>query len=359
MFRSPTLFVVGAGASCEVGLPSGAALRENIAKLLDIRFENGVRQQSGDYEVWQAISIAAKEAGHQAQVNAYRAAACQIAGAMTQAISIDNYIDAHRGNKMIEACGKIAIVRAILMAESQSAIYYGQDKHKPFNYAPPKAWFQLFFQRLTEGVARSEVKNVFENVAIVTFNYDRCIEHYLYHALQNYYGIGASEAASLMETLRIYHPYGVAGRLPWQAEGQPGVAFGDEGYAQTLLHLSKQIKTFTERVEEERFLDAIRSEVAQAETLIFLGFAYAEQNMELLTPPKHKVVEGGLTTRTRKVIGTASGISAADVKVVIEQIADFLDRIVRNDGPLGCQTNIRNDLYCAGLFEQYQRSMSR
>jgi NAD-dependent SIR2 family protein deacetylase len=46
MFRSKTLFVVGAGASSEAGLPTGYELKNKIAELLNFHFEH-FEQQSG------------------------------------------------------------------------------------------------------------------------------------------------------------------------------------------------------------------------------------------------------------------------------------------------------------------------
>jgi len=41
MFKSKTLFVVGAGASQEAGLPTGTELKSIIAEKLDITFDHG------------------------------------------------------------------------------------------------------------------------------------------------------------------------------------------------------------------------------------------------------------------------------------------------------------------------------
>ena len=46
----------------------------------------------------------------------------RIRDAMPQAISIDNFIDTHGENKLIELCGKLAIVRTILEAEAKSTL---------------------------------------------------------------------------------------------------------------------------------------------------------------------------------------------------------------------------------------------
>lgn len=60
MFKSKTVFIVGAGASCEAGLPSGDTLKERIAELLDIRFNDwGSDQISGDRRIVKALREAA------------------------------------------------------------------------------------------------------------------------------------------------------------------------------------------------------------------------------------------------------------------------------------------------------------
>ena len=48
IFEKKTLTVVGAGASSQAKLPTGSELKRKIAKLLDLKFPNGYRQNSGD-----------------------------------------------------------------------------------------------------------------------------------------------------------------------------------------------------------------------------------------------------------------------------------------------------------------------
>ena len=48
MFKANTLFVVGAGASFEFGLPTGEGLKSKIIEALDIRFGHGTGLISGN-----------------------------------------------------------------------------------------------------------------------------------------------------------------------------------------------------------------------------------------------------------------------------------------------------------------------
>ena len=105
-------------------------------------------------------------------------------------------------------------------------------------------------QILTDGRRKENINQLFEDVCCITFNYDRCIEHFFFHALQNYYNIKPDEAAGIMQGFKIFHPYGMVGRLPWQGEGV-STPFGADVSGSDLLSLAEQIKTYTERIEDE------------------------------------------------------------------------------------------------------------
>ena len=69
------------------------------------------------------------------------------------------------------------------------------------------------------------------------------------------------------------------------AAGSAKMEFGAEPNAQDLVR-QEQIKTFTEGTNPEASdIVEIRDQVAEADTLVFLGFAYHQQNLELLRRP--------------------------------------------------------------------------
>ena len=109
MVRNNTVIVLGAGASQEFKLPTGAELKTNIATLLDFHFQSGPQLDRGDEKILRALQKFA--GGYQS----YLPAAYQIRDALPLAKSIDDYLEAHKDNEKIEICGKLAIVRAILI----------------------------------------------------------------------------------------------------------------------------------------------------------------------------------------------------------------------------------------------------
>ena len=107
-----TVFVIGAGASKEVGLPTGDELKNLISKSLDIDTDAFDRKAtSGDSLICETLIREVPDG------LTYLPAAHHIRDAMPQAESIDNFIYQHQGDKKIELCGKLAIVRSILVAE--------------------------------------------------------------------------------------------------------------------------------------------------------------------------------------------------------------------------------------------------
>ena len=112
MFQSKTLFVVGAGASQEVGLPTGRGLRETIASKVEFEFDSG-HLERGDRNIWMALDLHVEQlrrefpprvlSTQQELENCFNAGR-HIASAMPQALSIDNFIDAQQ-NEKVEVCG--------------------------------------------------------------------------------------------------------------------------------------------------------------------------------------------------------------------------------------------------------------
>lgn len=121
-----TVFVIGAGASQEVNLPTGAELKKVIADSLQ---ENS---RGGQSAIWEAFKFLSDHSDHGSyKFEQFAAASKHIREAMPQAVSIDNFLNAHPDDKLMALCGKCAIVQAILQAEFNSLIFVGsknQDK---------------------------------------------------------------------------------------------------------------------------------------------------------------------------------------------------------------------------------------
>ena len=336
-----TVFVVGAGASQEVDLPTSAELKTAIARYLDIRFDR-IQQSSGDHIIAEALRITS-------DINQCLPACHKIRDALPQAMSIDNFIDAHQENEKVKLCGKLAIVRSILEAERISRLYvkpYHVDRELNFNILED-TWYNVLWQRITESCQVEGLKDRFSSIALIIFNYDRCIEHFLFHAMQNYYDLSAEDAAAIVNSMKIFHPYGLVGSLPW-ATGSADMAFGGEPSAQQLVKLAEKIKTFTEGTNPEASdIMEIRRHVATADSLVFLGFAYHQQNLKLLAQPDDR---RNNERNTINCYGTTVGISKADLDVISSEILKLCNASLA--------PNEDKNLTCQQLFNTYRRTLS-
>ena len=340
-----TLFIVGAGASSEAELPTGNQLTKKIGSFLDIRLDRGRNSAPGDEFIIGAFRLHASQADTPGvNLNPYWQAAKQIKNAMPQAPSIDNFIDTHKGDIYIELCGKIAIVRSILDAEKNSLLYINLSNiYNRINFSRlEKTWYASFWKLLTVNCKKEELSGRLKSISLIVFNYDRCIEHFLYNSLQNYYGIPPADAEQLVNEIQIFHPYGVVGKLPWQ--GGDSINFGDKPDTHKLLKLAKQIKTFTEGTDPNSSeILSIRKNVSEAENIVFLGFAYHKLNMELMAPDN--------SDKPTTYFGTAQGISDSDCKIIENELMNY-----KSSSPKGVFIN--NKLGCVNLFEEYWRSLT-
>lgn len=128
--------------------------------------------------------------------------------------------------------------------------------------------------------------------------------------------------------------------MPWQGSGN-AVEFGADDA--NLGELSSGIRTYTDRLDDPQFLEGIKATIEGARTLVFLGFAYHSQNLDLLFPAQ--------AVKPDRVLGTAFGISAFN--------RDAVEFAVRSklEGKRGQSLDILNGLKCGDLLDQYSSAL--
>jgi hypothetical protein len=334
MFKRRTLFILGAGASCEAGLPTGVALAKIIREKMDVRFgETNKLIGEGDHSLYAHIRNTYPKDG-----DTFWKAARRIKAGLGFAQSIDDFLDQHRSDAHVNLYGKAAIVRAILEAEAESKFHFDRFT-SPDGFNPDKfadTWFAKFMYMLGRRVPRENVSGIFDNVRFIVFNYDRCVEHFLFNAIKRLYHLSDEEALLIIDGLQFIHPYGVIGSLR-------EIEFGAR--QANYLALAEGIKTYTEQIEAAGIIEQIANEVYHADCIVFLGFAYHSQNMEMLKPQE--------PINAVSIFGTAYKMSASDVNVVTHQLANFKSTRDRLKA-----VHLEHELTCAGLFDHYSRSLS-
>jgi hypothetical protein len=145
------------------------------------------------------------------------------------------------------------------------------------------------------------------------FNYDRCLELVLRNAVMSYYGVDGSVAAGIVkESVEIIHPYGSLGPLPILArDGSTPFGAADVD----LVKVASGIQTFTEAVDSSVVSQA-KSAVENADVLVFLGFGFLPQNVDLIAP--------GESRKAMRLHATTFGFSNTDKLIIAEQLKRFI-----------------------------------
>lgn len=272
MLKANTVFILGAGTSAELNMPLGAALKSHILEVLP-----GVRGGGVD-----AVRSALYDRGDR-QANSR--ACATIRGGLEVAASIDNFVEHHAADRSLVHCAKVGIVAAILRGERQSGLYV-KDSLDPLPSAAHGSTFGSIF-RLVVGNCRADaLGEAFSRVAFVNFNYDRCLEQYLYSTLVHHSGLAPAAAAAVVDGLDIWHPYGTIGPLNWSSKFEPGesrVEFGSDPERLWLERQATSIRTFSEErgTTEDQEIKAALRDAAQ---IVFLGCAFHRQNLRLIEP---------------------------------------------------------------------------
>ena len=348
--KKSLVFIIGAGASKEVGLPLGFELKNKIGEALDIRFDSaGYQRISGDPKIEQAFRLITQGPnGRPGDINPHLYASWKIRDAMPQAASIDNFLDAHRDDPLIIECGKLAIASCILEAESKSMMRIDNSNiNNTMNFKNlGETWYGDFFKFIVEGCQRQDVSEQLSKIAVITFNYDRCIEAYLHAALRNYYHTSIDETTELLSHLKIYHPYGSIGQLSWPAH-HPNIEFGGSPMPHQLVGIAKELKTFTEGTNKTHSeINEIRSLVKDGESLVFLGFGFNKQNLDLLFEPNTLPIKV-----PGKIFGSAFGISETDCDYIAEEFETKRKYEKK-------RIKLNRHLSCRDFFKEYGRSIS-
>ncbi len=310
MIRSKTTLVVGAGASCELQFPSNDELLARVGQSFDFsRFGTGVQMKDSVLLSQYLQKTAARLGKNDKDIHA-AAERIRIAAKLTR--SIDSLLDQHDTDQLITVAGKLAIVHYICQAEAKSILRSEPRIVGDLPIQGTDTWLYQLGQLVTSGVPRSQVDKCLDDLSIINFNYDRSIEHFLPWAMVMAFGMELKDAQAIVAAkLRIIHPYGTIGRLPWQKGEAADCDWGTE-QPWNIHNLASLIRTSTEVQRDQNMLTQIRSAFSSAKRIVFLGFGFQPQNVDLL-------VDYGLSHDPEIVI-TVNGMSRTNRDSVVRMM---------------------------------------
>jgi hypothetical protein len=250
MIRKQTVLVLGAGASVPYGFPTNDGL---VRAILD-----GCREQNTEFR----ISMCAAGAGDAEITEFHRALE------RTQLFSIDAFLE-HQPR--FADLGKLAIATALIPKELPDQLM-----------AASEHWYRLLFNHLVGPRGFSASK-----LTVITFNYDRSLEQYLFMTVQQEFQLSVVQARGVLASAKFIHVHGDLGLLEWRPTNLDVLVrpYTPESTAETLRAAAKRILTvgdISRRGQSDELKYYLHSTLYEAEVIGFLGFGYHDVLIERL-----------------------------------------------------------------------------
>lgn len=304
MVTKPTVFILGAGASEPYGYPSGKKLVQEII--------DGLQDRNELFQLCEGLEFYKQEIDK--FCNALR---------LSGDFSIDSFLE--RNTEFIEL-GKVVIGLTLFKKENPNTLSSGGK--------------DMWYGDLVNELKTPSKNDFLPKVSVLTFNYDRSFDHYLFTSIKHsYWGLSDNECASLVKSVPIIHLHGQIGKLPWQdtnGAGRPynntlkeleiikksmsqnGILMNGQIVSSAKHYIKKeisgQIKIIHEREldSDPGFSEAHRL-LTKAEKIYFLGFGYNDENLRRLRIKNlSKDIEieipEGKSVTSRIIEGTSFGI---------------------------------------------------
>jgi hypothetical protein len=317
MITIPTVLILGAGASEPYGFPTARKLLEQICDML-----GASKCRSPSFSA--VLGATRKTSG---ALVAFRDALFS-----SGFQSIDAWLEKAE-NEDVRDIGKAAIAARISRLEITKRLL---EPPKP---ASEEDWYQVLWKNLYED---AEFETFQDNkLSVVTFNYDRSLEQYLFTRMKNTFrGKPYTEyAEKLHESIPVVHVYGSLGCLPWEnKEWKRGMPLSDllqldpftvpydldnyrseeeprpphsSDYQMAMWEIvcgaMKRIQLIPAREETPAKTDAFneaRKRIESAKVLYYIGFGYHANNIKRLGIKSLK--------KPQKIMGTTLGLGKTE-----------------------------------------------
>jgi hypothetical protein len=340
-------FVLGAGASVDFGLPTGAELLNEVAALARMRTSSHASAQNITLTPEGFRDCIFSRCGD--RYRALCAAGADLSSQREYSDSIDDLLHKLGANEAVVEIGKLAIVTAILDREARSNLAKlkegGGDENSVVLSNLRNKWLFRLCNHLLSAVRFEKVHEVLSDIYFVNFNYDRCLEQFLYFYIQQSYHVTSRQAADALASLTVARPYGVIGQLPWQSAGPEIMPYGTRPLDAPIDKLHGNIRTLNDQNHDTDTLADLRRQLHAAGRIVFLGFGFHPQNMDLLG--SNRQYGPGPRSDQRllhaSIFATAHGIHPANQQALEQRLKGQFDTAYVTIA----------DCLCEGLIETY------
>jgi hypothetical protein len=285
MITTPTVLVLGAGASSPYGFPTAKELEELICDAFSSPTEKASQLLGGDESQY-----APK------QFFEFREAF------LRSPLSIDAFLQRRR--EFLEV-GKLAIAYCLILFETEANLYRRDRDLRGGN------WYKYLAGKLD-----SAFEEFGDNkLSIITFNYDRSLEYYLLNSLIHSHGKKRDECVNALATIPIVHVYGQLGEKPYPQQGCRRYHPNEVEQFRYVETAADGIKLYYE--EAKAATEKARELLTRAKHVCFLGFGYHAFNVDRLNI-------GGCLDLSTTVIGTTRGLFRMEVRSAKNRLAQAI-----------------------------------
>lgn len=341
------VFVIGAGASQEFGLPVGSELKSHISRLCSTAPDHlyGLKSTSREFSgILSQISTSMRDP---TGMSALRAAQL-ISKGLPQFPSIDNFIHFHQSNEAVVAVAKAAIAVALSVAERGSKISHNDENlYSMINLELASGtWLQKLFTMLCEASSFDMFIERLKSITFISFNYDRCIQQYILWAAKLSFDLLPAQLLEVRGAINVTYVYGHLGDI--LVDGMQISGFGQSLDRFNFEDSASRVRTFTEGVSEDGVKVSIQNLLGSADIVGFFGFGFHKLNFELFRGPKK--------FSAQRVIVTTRGLSSEDRDLLYGDLSEIFNL----DTEIEMMSKIVSfeALECQNVFDHHYRYLT-
>ena len=263
MITKPTVLVLGAGASVPYDYPAGRGLKKLVVEALRSQKSDKVDILRCNLELPRPRKEIAEfgKALHESRIE-----------------SVDAFLECE-GNREDVEIGKRAIAQ-VLGARERPDVLVNTTIDKG-------GWYTWLFERMADCPFEQFGENA---LTVITFNYDRSWEQFLYTNFRALHRREDPDAAiSQLRSLPVIHLHGHLGLLRWQGGDAPNYGEYLSGPSQpefVVQKMARKIKILHEADKADDEFKLAHQALREARRVYFIGFGYGQKNLERLFPPE-------------------------------------------------------------------------
>jgi hypothetical protein len=259
-FNPNTVLILGAGASQPYGFPLGNQLKQQII---------GSTGANVSAQYHQMLEAGFEED----EIDDFHTALVR-----SMNPTIDSFLEDRPSKRAI---GAFAIAQMLMQLENEGGLF------------PHRDWYPRLFTELAfrESDSRPVVS------AIISFNYDRSLEHFLTEVIvRTYEGDAQKAALRKLASIPIIHVHGVLGEYP-------AVPYSTTRNMEHIKAGAEGIKMIHDDLDDSDEFKKAKILISKADDILFLGFGYHERSIRRL---------GILENLDRsRIFGTVLGLTPA------------------------------------------------